>query len=75
MPKSMTWDQITRKYKDEWVLVEYDELDEAFRVIRGRVLAHSPNRDEVYSALLHATSDRIALEYLGRPTKDLVVLI
>jgi hypothetical protein len=75
MMKSMSWDQIARKYKDEWVLVEYDELDDDLQVIRGRVLAHSRSRDEVYSALLHATSDRIALEYLGHPTKDLVVLI
>ena len=75
MIRNMTWDQITRKYKDEWVLVEYEDLDDNFRVIRGRVLAHSRNRNEVYSALLHAKSDRIALEYLGLPAEDLVVLI
>ncbi len=44
-------DEIKKKFKDEWVLVEVLEEDELNQPTKGRVIAHSRNRDEVYDAL------------------------
>ena len=36
--------KIIHLYPSEWVLIAYTELDEDLNVIRGEVLAHSPER-------------------------------
>jgi hypothetical protein len=35
-----------QKYHDEWLLIAYTDLDEDLHVIRGEVLAHSPDQAE-----------------------------
>ena len=40
---------IKKKYKKEWLLIRVDRLDRATHTpITGRLIAHSPNRDEIY---------------------------
>lgn len=42
-------EQIRRRYKQEWLLIAVDELDEATTTpLRGRLLVHSPSRHKVY---------------------------
>ncbi len=48
----LTLDEITNKYPNEWVLIAYTELDENLNVVRGKVLANFPNRDDIYDLLL-----------------------
>jgi hypothetical protein len=50
MDDVLTIQRIEKLCEGEWVLVGDPELDEHFEVIKGTVLAHSPDRDEVYSA-------------------------
>ena len=47
-----TIEAIKERYKDEWVLVEVLETDELNTPIKGRVIAHSRNRDDTYDAML-----------------------
>lgn len=55
-------DQIRKRYTREWLLVAIDELDQATTTpVRGRLLAHSPHRDEI---------DRLSIKY---PRPALVV--
>lgn len=39
---------IKKKFKNEWVLIEVTETDKTTStIIKGRLIAHSPNRDEI----------------------------
>jgi len=46
--KEMTIDEIESQFESEWVLIEEPRTDQALRVLGGRVLIHSKDRDEVY---------------------------
>lgn len=59
---SFSIDAIRQRYKREWLLIAIDEIDEATTTpLRGRLLAHSPHRDEI---------DRASIAY---PRSALVV--
>jgi hypothetical protein len=66
---------IREQYAGEWVLIAYTELDEELRVVRGQVLAHSPDRDEIYRKLLSVSGQQVAVEYLGEVPEDLAVVL
>lgn len=70
----MKLDEIKKQYPQEWVLIEYDELDDDFHVKEGRVLAHSSNKDEVYKALGKTFGKNVSVEYLGPVPNDLTVM-
>lgn len=40
--------QIEARYPSEWILVEDPITNDALEVQSGKVLSHSPDRDEVY---------------------------
>ncbi|BCM92770.1 hypothetical protein IAD21_04652 [Abditibacteriota bacterium] len=40
-------EEIGARYPGEWVLVRNAEFDEQWRVMRGVVAAHSPEREEI----------------------------
>jgi hypothetical protein len=51
--KSRAIQQIRRGFRREWLLIAVDRLDPRTQVpITGRLLVHSPHRDEVYDAML-----------------------
>jgi len=70
----MTWEEICRQYAGQWVLIEYQQLDEQLNVIEGEVIAHSPEKEEIYRQLLKTTGKNIAIEYAGDFPKDLAVM-
>jgi hypothetical protein len=61
----MTFEEIKRQYPNEWVLIEFTQLDDELAVVDGRVLAHSPNRNEIERALTTLRNERIAVEFTG----------
>ena len=63
------------RYAGEWLLIAYTELDKEMKVVRGEVLAHSPNRDDIYRALLSAKGRKVAVEYAGVIPEDLAVAL
>ena len=43
-------EQLRRRFHREWLLIAVDDVDEATTTPqRGRLLAHSPHRDELYA--------------------------
>lgn len=70
----MTWEEILKEYAGEWVLIEYRELDAQLNVIEGEVIAHSPNKEEIYKRLLETKGGNIAIEYTGVFPKELAVM-
>ena len=71
----LTLDEINARFTSEWVLVGDPELSESLVVIRGRVLWHSPNRDEVYRKARELRPQHAAILYTGTlPDETAVVL-
>jgi len=73
----MKMKEIRKQYQDEWVLIEYSKLDDDLNVIEGEVIAHSPNKDEIYQAQMKLQGRSLAIEYLGEipEQEDLVVVL
>lgn len=70
----MTRDEILRQYPNEWLLIEYTQLDDELRVVGGHVIAHSPSKENIYQILLQKKGQDIAIEYSGRIPEDLAVM-
>lgn len=66
--------EIQKEYKDEWVLIEYEELDDSLNMRRGRLIAHSPSKEEIYARLSQTKGKNVALEYTGKLPEDLAVM-
>jgi hypothetical protein len=66
--------EIMENYKDKWVLIEYEELDENLNVRRGKVIANSSSKDEIYARLAETKGKDVAIEYTGKLPEDLVVM-
>lgn len=46
-------DNIRRKYRREWLLIKVNKFDKTTsKPVTGRLLAHSPDRDEIYKKSL-----------------------
>lgn len=62
----LTVEEIRDRYPREWVLIADTESDDLWNVIRGEVLAHSPEREEIDRALTKFQDIRsISIEYTG----------
>jgi len=71
----LTLEEIIQLYPSEWVLIAYTELDEDLSVIRGAVLAHSPERDLLYNNALSRKGKSVAIEYTGPIPENLVAML
>ena len=72
--KLLSMEEIEEEYKDKWVLIEYEELDDKLNVKEGKVIAHSSCREEIYTCLSETKGRDIAIEYIGKIPEDLVVM-
>lgn len=65
------------RYGGEWLLIDCEELNENLDVVRGEVIAHSPDKSEIYNAL--AANRRrdctLAIEYAGEFPNDVAYLL
>jgi len=71
----LTFDEIKARFAPDWVLIGDPQTDELQRVLGGKVLFHSRNREEVYQKAIELKLDRCAFRYLGTyPEHWLLVL-
>ena len=73
--KILSLEEIMHLYPSEWVLIAYTELDEDLNVLRGEVLAHSPDRDLLYNNALSRKGKSVAIEYTGPIPEDLAAML
>ena len=71
MSDLMTFEEIKQNYDEQWVLIAYSSTDENATVIKGKVLAHSHHKEEIYQALESATEENLAIEYMDQINEDL----
>lgn len=60
--------EIHQRFKDEWVLVHVLEEDALSQPLTGIVVAHSPDREEIYAAQCRLRGD-FAIFYTGEIPK------
>lgn len=70
--KILSLEEIFSLYPNEWVLIGYTELDEDLNVIKGEVLAHSPDRDLLYNNALPRKGKSVAIEYTGSISDNII---
>ena len=71
----LTVAEIRDRYPREWVLIADTESDDLWNVIRGEVLAHSPEREKIDQALTKFKDIRsMSIEYTGPIPDDYSVI-
>ncbi len=65
---------LKRRYPKEWLLLTNVVADELTCPIKGKLVAHSKNRDDIYNRLPHLRGKGFAIEYTGKIPKDLIVI-
>ena len=75
MDEVLTIGEMEAEFDSEWILVENPQTDEALKVKGGRVLWHSPDRDEVYRKAVELRPRRFAVLYTGRMPEDTAIVL
>lgn len=61
----MTLEEIKQRYPNQWVVIEFTQLDDDSRVVDGNVITHSPSRHEIDKQLATLRNEKIAVEFTG----------
>ena len=75
MERVMTISEIESEFDSEWVLVDEPETNEQLEVLKGKVLHHSKDRDEVYRKAVTLRPKRSAILYRGSIPEGTVVVL
>ena len=75
MSKILTIAEIEAKFKSEWVLVEDPQTNEALEVLRGKVLYHGKDRDDIYRKAVKLRPKRFAMIYTGTIPEDTAIVL
>ena len=73
MNEIMTLVEIEKRFDGEWVLVGEPVFDQHNEVVRGKVLAHSKNRDDVYQTAKQLRPKRSAFLYTGPNPENILI--
>ena len=65
----LSFDEMRRRYPDEWLLVRDCEFNEAMQLVRGIVVAHHPQRSIIHGQQL-TMDGALAVVYSGEIAKD-----
>lgn len=75
MSEVITFEEMQHRYDGQWLLIAPIEVDEELQVVKGEVLAHSPNQEDIQQALLSVSDQPLAIEYVGQLPEDLIVIL
>ncbi len=69
MPEVVEIAEESKKYDREWLLFEVTEVSEQDLPVKGRLLCHSPSRDEIHEVAMSHRGAGLGLEiaYAGDP--------
>lgn len=71
----MTVEEMKTQFESEWVLVENPQTNDALEVLKGKILHHSKDRDEVYRKAVALRPKRSAIVYTGEIPEDMEVAL
>ena len=75
MDNIMTVEEMRTQFESEWVLVENPQTNDALEVLKGKILHHSKDRDEVYRKAVALRPKRSAIVYTGEIPEDTAVAL
>ena len=75
MTEILSIEEIESRFDSEWILVEDPELDPHLKVLRGTVVWHSKDRDEVHQKLLELRPRHPALFHTGRMPEGTAIVL
>ena len=75
MGEILSRDEIEARFDAEWILIEDPEVDDDLNVLRGKVVCHSKDRDEVYQKALELRPLHPAFLYTGRMPDDTAIIL
>jgi len=76
MDSVMTVEEMEHRFEGEWILVGDPETTEALEVVKGAVLHHSKDRDEVYRRAVELRRPkRYAIVFTGRMPPDTAIVL
>lgn len=71
MSELITYAEIEKQYDGEWVLLGDTVTAKGPRILRGKVLWHSKDRDEVYRKAMELRPKHAAVLFMGNPPKGM----
>jgi len=75
MEQVLTLEQMKKQFDGEWVLVGDPELTEMNEVVRGKVLCHCRERDELYRKALELKPTSSAILCFKEIPDDVVIVL
>jgi hypothetical protein len=75
MDELLTIQQIESRFAPDWVLIGEPQTDEHLALLAGKVLFHSPDRDEVYRKAEELRPGRFAVRYLGEWPEHMALVL
>ncbi|MFZ4508089.1 MAG: hypothetical protein ACOYON_10390 [Fimbriimonas sp.] len=75
MEQVMTVEEVHDQFDSEWILLADPEVDEFGRVLGGKVVAHSKDRDEVYRKDIELKLKSSATFYTGKISSDTIIIL
>ena len=75
MDDILTLKEVDERYDSEWVMFGDPETDEHNKVIRGKVLFHSKDRDEMYRKMIELRPKRAATHFTGSMPQGTAILL
>ncbi|MBM4166039.1 MAG: hypothetical protein FJ218_03860 [Ignavibacteria bacterium] len=75
MQNILTSQEINEQFHSEWVLLENPETNEQLEILRGKLLFHSKDRDEVYRKSLEIKPRSSAILFTGEIPEGTAVIL
>ena len=75
MNNSLSYDEIQARFESEWVLIEDPITTDSLEFVRGNVLWHSKDRDEVYRKAIKLKPRHSAILFTGKLPEGTAVIL
>ena len=75
MNEFLTIEEIEEKFNGEWVLIEDVETNEKLEVLRGKVIYHGKDKNELHRRAMNSKTKRFASLFIGKPDPQLEFLL
>jgi hypothetical protein len=66
-------EEIKARYAPDWVVIAEPQTNDQLEVLRGKVVFHGPDPDELLRKARESKLDRIAIRYLGEYPEHMVL--
>ncbi len=75
MSEILTMEEIEKKFDGEWVLIEDVETDEKLEIVRGKVVYHGKDKNQLHQVAMKSKSNQLASLFIGKPDPKMEFLL